>query len=476
MILSSIAWRNIGRNRKRSLIVMTAVAIGVAAGVFACGLIIGWSNQRIDAVIHVEQGHINLFHPEFLNNEDIEKSIPESNDVLQYLEQQPEIKAIAKRYLVSALASTPYGTTALMLNGVDPEIEMLVSELHTKTINPESVYLNPLDENTIFISEKTAEDLRIKCYVLDEAALDSLHAFGMPENLIVRLIPDAGKRFNTLKQFERSLQNLYTQKELSRYGNQLSTAALRYRLRSKIVFTITDKNGALVNETFRVCGIFKTDNATFDRKNAFVPAKNLYPICGLKKNEIHEIVILLDEHSQLLRVQNNIKKAFPKLGVFNWKELVPDAGMMSDYMSLFNYIILGFILFALAFGIINTMLMSVLERTKELGMLMAIGMSRKKIFGMIVLETTYLSLSGATIGMFIGWVLILITGKTGLNFDSVGDGFEAMGWASSVYPSISADYFFGISFMVVVVSILSSIAPAIKALRLVPIEALKSDN
>ena len=476
MILSSIAWRNIGRNRKRSLIVMTAVAIGVAAGVFACGLIIGWSNQRIDAVIHVEQGHINLFHPEFLNNEDIEKSIPESNDVLQFLEQQPEIKAIAKRYLVSALASTPYGTTSLMLNGVDPEIEMLVSELHTKTINPESVYLNPLDENTIFISEKTAEDLRIKCYVLDEAALDSLHALGIPENLIVRLIPFAGKRFNTLKQFQRSLQTVFSQKELSRYGAHLSTAALRYRLRSKIVFTITDKNGALVNETFRVCGIFKTDNAAFDRKNAFVPAKNLYPICGLQKNEIHEIVILLDEHSQLSSVQNSIKKAYPKLGVYNWKALVPDAGMMSDYMSLFNYIILGFILFALAFGIINTMLMSVLERTKELGMLMAIGMSRKKIFGMIVLETTYLSLSGASIGMFIGWVVIFITGKTGLHFESVGEGFEAIGWSSSVYPSITPDYFFGISLMVVVVSILSSIAPAIKALRLRPIEALKSDN
>ena len=107
---------------------------------------------------------------------------------------------------------------------------------------------------------------------------------------------------------------------------------------------------------------------------------------------------------------------------------------MADYMTMYYFIIMGFILFALAFGIVNTMLMAILERTKELGMLMAIGMNRKRVFNMIMLETIFLTMVGAVAGMGLGWLLIAVTGHTGINFSSVGEGFEAFGWAAIVYP------------------------------------------
>ena len=72
--------------------------------------------------------------------------------------------------------------------------------------------------------------------------------------------------------------------------------------------------------------------------------------------------------------------------------------MMNDYMVMYYVIFIGIIMLALAFGIINTMMMTILERTKELGMLMAIGMNRKKIFSMIMLETVFLTLVGAVTG------------------------------------------------------------------------------
>jgi ABC-type antimicrobial peptide transport system permease subunit len=134
---------------------------------------------------------------------------------------------------------------------------------------------------------------------------------------------------------------------------------------------------------------------------------------------------------------------------------------------------MGIIFFALAFGIINTMMMAIMERIKELGMLMAIGMSKRKLFRMIMLETVFLTLVGSVSGMFLGAALIGVTGHTGLNFASIAEGFEAIGYSAVVYPSISGSFFFGVTVMVVVIGILSSVIPARKALKQNPVESLR---
>lgn len=149
--------------------------------------------------------------------------------------------------------------------------------------------------------------------------------------------------------------------------------------------------------------------------------------------------------------------------------------MMADFMSMYYYMIMGVIFFALAFGIINTMLMAVLERIKELGMLMAVGMNKKRVFSMIMLETIFLTLVGSMAGMIIGGALIGIFGQVGLNFASVQEGFEAFGWSAMVYPNIDISFFFGVTAMVIVIAILSSIIPARKALKLNPVEAIRTE-
>lgn len=158
-----------------------------------------------------------------------------------------------------------------------------------------------------------------------------------------------------------------------------------------------------------------------------------------------------------------------------WREIAPDAAMIADIMDVYYFIIMAIIFLALAFGIINTMLMAIMERIKELGMLMAIGMSKKKVFRMIMLETVFLTLCGSVVGMLLGAILLKITGHTGLDFSSVGEGFEAVGFAAVVYPNIEWGFFFAIIVLVIIVGVLSSIAPARKALKLKPIDALRTE-
>jgi ABC-type antimicrobial peptide transport system permease subunit len=161
--------------------------------------------------------------------------------------------------------------------------------------------------------------------------------------------------------------------------------------------------------------------------------------------------------------------------VNTWKELAPDAAMMNDFMIMYYLIFIGIVMFALAFGIINTMMMTILERTRELGMLMAIGMNRRKIFSMIMLETVFLTLVGAAVGMLGGWVIVTSLGKSGIHFSTWGEGFEAIGFAATVYPVITPSFFLIITIMVIATAIISSVWPARKALKLDPAEAIRTE-
>jgi len=184
---------------------------------------------------------------------------------------------------------------------------------------------------------------------------------------------------------------------------------------------------------------------------------------------------MLADISEASVVKRKLLQTTPQNSVSTWKELAPDAAMMNDYMVMYYFIFIGIILLALAFGIINTMMMAILERTKELGMLMAIGMNRKKVFKMIMLETTFLTGVGASAGIFAGWGLVEILAETGIRFSAWGEGFEAMGFSAVVYPFITVDFFIFIVLMVIVTSILASIGPARKALKLNPVETLRTE-
>ena len=189
----------------------------------------------------------------------------------------------------------------------------------------------------------------------------------------------------------------------------------------------------------------------------------------------HEIAILLNNIDDADIVKEKLSRISGDNSVRTWKELAPDAAMMNDFMIMYYFIFIGIIMLALAFGIINTMLMAILERTKELGMLMAIGMNRRRIFKMIMLETIFLTFVGAMAGILSGWAITEALGKTGIHFAGWGEGFEAIGFAARVYPVVTPEFFVFTTIMVIATAIISSIWPARKALKLNPVEALRTE-
>ncbi len=406
MILS-IAWRNIWRNKLRSLVVILAVCLGLFGTLFMMAISNGMVEQKIDASIHNEISHIQVHHPDYIQDPSLSFYIDSASKVRNEIADIPGVIAVSGRINVMAMASTAANAAGVTVNGVDPEQEKSVTRIHEYII--EGDYFITKGKNApVVISKKLCEKLKAK-------------------------------------------------------------------LNSKIVITIQHTSGDIAYGLFRVTGIYKTSNNLFDEPNIFVKMEDLTSLTGFDAGKVTEFGILLEQSDMTDHVTAVLKGKFPLLDVMSWKEIEPLLVAMSAMMDQFGYFLLIIILIAMAFGIINTMTMAVLERTREIGMLMAVGMNRRKVFLMIMSETIFLSLVGTLFGIIISAVTIYLTGLSGINFSAWTEGYESLGYSAMVFPSLYFDFYIGMTILVIITAVVSSIYPARKALRFNPAAAIREE-
>jgi len=290
---------------------------------------------------------------------------------------------------------------------------------------------------------------------------------------LVGINPDQEQQVTNLH--EKLVEGNYfeeTKKNQLVIGKKLADK-LKVKLRSKVVVTLTEMDGTLTGGAFRVTGIYQTANSEYDERKAFVRASDLKRLINIDEKAGHELAILLKENNMEQKVADQLKTEFSNLEVMSWLEIMPDMKMMNESMNLMMYIFVVIILLALGFGIVNTMLMVILERIKEIGMLMAIGMNKIRVFSMIVLETIYLSLTGGVIGIALAVVLTAITGKTGLDLSLWAEGLNSLGFDAVIYPEIGFDAVIVVTFLVILTGVIAAIYPARKAIKLKPADALR---
>ena len=471
----SIAWKNVWRNKKRSLVVIVATTLGIIAGVLLVGIMEGWIRTRLDDAVNNEVSHIQIHNIDYLRNEEINLTIEDIDKITRSLDSLNEVSGWVRRTKIIAMASTPWATAGVIIYGIDPEKEKQVTSISKKIIPDGGEYLDPRRPGSILISDKTAELLKLKQYIITDSIIEELKTEKIPETVLIKLGILKDIRFRSPGDFSDALKKEFSRRELDRFGQMITGKALDYRIRNKVQVTISDREGNPVQGIFRVCGIYKTTNTGYDQTTVFVNAGDLASLYGGGEVITHEIAVLLKNIDDAGIVGEKLSLVSGKNSVRTWKELAPDAAMMNDFMIMYYFIFIGIIMLALAFGIINTMLMAILERTKELGMLMAIGMNRRRIFNMIMLETIFLTIVGAVTGIISGWAIIAVLGKTGIHFAGWGEGFEAIGFAARVYPVVTPGFFVFTTIMVIVTAIISSIWPARKALKLNPVEALRTE-
>ena len=248
---------------------------------------------------------------------------------------------------------------------------------------------------------------------------------------------------------------------------------LHLKVRSKLVASIQNINNDIITSSFRVEGIYQTNNSVFDESSIFVREGDLRKITGLMEG-YHEVAIRCKSIDQTDAVLDRLHREITRDKVEGWKDIAPELGYAQEMMSSMIYLFMGIVLLALAFSIINTMLMAVLERKKELGMLMAIGMNKWRIFSMITLETLFIAMIATPIGMLLSWGVIAYFQRHGIDLSMVAEGLSSLGVGSKIYTFLPTKEYWIITLMTLVVAFLSSLFPARRALKLRPTEAIST--
>lgn len=408
---------------------MIAVTIGMIGGIFSSAVFKGMSDQRVNEAIKYETSHIQIHHPKFMENQELKYTLDNSGEMADQIEAMPEVQSMSRRMEIPVMIKSTATGTGVQLMGIDPEKEREVTAIF------DAVY--------------------------DSTDLIEQYGFEDPERISRFLKDSCGSYFG--KQ-SRSNQIVI--------GEELAEK-LKVDVKSKVVVNLQTTDGNLTGGVFRVAGIYRITNSAFENTVAFVEKDALAELTGLNQSSAHELAIRLNDDNELITFMNKLEAQYPDLSVMSWKDIQPELGMITEWLDVMLYFVMVIILLALGFGIVNTMLMVVMERVKELGMLMAIGMNRIRVFTMIMLETIFLSLTGGVVGMVLAAFLINYFGETGINLKAFTQGLEAMGYNPMLYPEIGTAFYFSITVLIILTAIVASVYPAIKALKMNPAEALR---
>ncbi len=398
----SLSWKNIWRNRARSLVVIVAVILGTGAGVFMSAFMYGMSMQMVKSEMENYTSHIQIHTKEYKNEVLPAYFISNADSLVTELSKLPFVKNITARSVLTGLASTSSSSYGVSVRGIDIETEHDVTQIHT--FITEGNFLESRRSNSIVIGEKLAQRLNLE-------------------------------------------------------------------IRSKVVLNFQDVDNNLTAAAFRVTGIFKSSNSRFDETNVFVKKEHLNSLINADGIS-HEIALLVDDFKMADTYRDSLKLN-AELIAESWGDISPSLRYMDSMVGTMLYIVMVIILIALTFGIINTMLMAVLERQQELGMLMAVGVNKSKTFSMILIETFMLAIVGAPIGIFLAWLGIQSLGETGINVSAWAQGFEEYGIGTIIYPELQPEYYLNVGILIFITTLIAALYPSYKALKLNPVEAIR---
>ena len=400
------------KNIWRNKVRSAIILLAITLGLIAGVFTVAFMNGMINQKVE-DVINIEMTHLQINTQKFIDDSEIENLFSDSVLESQirliPEVKGVSPRILLTAMVATPHKTGGAQVAAIYPAKEKQVSQIDRYIPDSLGNFFTDNQQNSIVVGRKFAEKYQVN-------------------------------------------------------------------LHSKIVLSFADIHGEQVSAAFRICGIFHTNDPMYDEAKMFIRIDDARVLAGVAAGSIHELAIQLidNEDRTVEKVQSQIIPWLQKGEVVrNWKEISPIMKIYTGFVQIELMIIVAIILFALGFGIVNTILMSVLERKRELSMLMAIGMNRKKVMQLIMAESTVLTMLGGFLGMMIGLAIVLITGKTGIDMSATFGSYQQMGISTTIHPLITGMEFLIIAIMVIITGILSAVFPARTAMKINPAEGIR---
>ena len=402
-MLTTIAWRNLWRNHRRSLIMLTAIAIGLWGMIWMTALMRGMVDQMIDSSIRTLSGHIQIHAEGFLDDPSIEHSLPPATDnpALLALLESPHVTHWSERIRVPAVIRSERDVLGVTLVGINPQQESGLSFIADSVTEGE--YLEDAHDSHILVGRKLLERLETK----------------------------PGRR---------------------------------------IVLMSQDPDNNIAERGFRIGGIFDTELQATETSYVFTGIETARAMLKMGSG-VSEISLLGPDYRNLEALAADVRMAAGMADTRTWLELDTYMASMLDVMDGVIVIWFGIIFLALSFGLVNTLLMAVFERTREIGLLQALGMPPANILFMVLVESVIMLLIGLLAGNLLSWLTILPI-QDGIDISAVAAGLEWAGMSSTLLPAVKSSDVLLANAIVLVLGIAASLFPAWRASRKVPVEAI----
>jgi len=411
-----LAWRNIWRHRRRTINILLAMSLSLGMMMWYDGLIDGFNNAIYGNAIRVLGGNIQIHAAGYRAKVDSNPLLPLTNDaaVVEAALAHPDVISATRRIQTGGLLSNREGAFGVSLIGIDPEAEAA-----------------PIKEGN-----------------------------------------DAGKPLSLIA------QNIKEGEWLTSDGGDViligrgMADVMDVKVGDRITMVGSDIHKQNRQRTMTVAGIYDIGIPTLERQTAYISLAEAQALFGLDEQST-EIQVNIKRLGEEEKVVSALAPALPGYEVESWNQNYPELetaiNSKGAAMTVFGIIIISIA----AIGILNLLLMAVYERTREIGLLGAMGMKPRQIATLFVLEGALIGLVGAAAGVVVGLVINGISAKVGLDYSSYASMSDYMALINSrIYPSMGLQNIGWRAGTVVIISTLAAFIPAREASHREPAEAL----
>jgi ABC-type lipoprotein release transport system permease subunit len=399
-----LSWRNLWRNHRRTYIMLGAISIGVWAMIFMTALMRGMVDDMLNQGIRNLPGHIQIQHPDFLDDPSVANSIPEPAGELLAALNQAGAKRWATRIKVPAVIASERESRGINLLGVEPDAEADISGIPAQI--SAGRFLESNQDTGLVIGAKLAQRLET-------------------------------------------------------------------RLGKRVVVMSQDPDNNISERGFRIVGIYRAKMPGLEEFNVYAARDTLQQLLKIE-GQVSQIIIVGENFRDIDMLYQKVKQSIPaSLDIKPWYDIDSYLAAMFNMMDGFVLVWVIIIFLALSFGLVNTLVMAIFERVREIGLIQALGMRPALIVYQILLESLLLLL----IGLGIGNSLAILTVKpleSGLDISAVAEGMAMMGASSTLYPSLTLYDMVLANSVVVILGVLTSILPAWRAAKMDPVQALNT--
>ena len=400
-----LAWRNIWRHRRRTVIIVLAMGLSLGMMMFYDGLMDGFNDAIAGNAVRVLGGNVQVHAEGYREKVDSNPLLPLANDagVVQAALSHPDVIAAARRIQTGGLVSNREGAFPMTIIGIDPEAEAPVSLIAEHIA--EGRYLEPTDEDSILIGKGLAE-------------------------------------------------------------------ALAIHVGDRVTMVGSDTNKQNRQRTMTVIGIYDIGIPSMEKATSYISlieAQNLFNLRG-KSTEVQITLKRVGLESTVIAA---LAPALPGYEVESWANNYPELGNAVGRKNIVMDIFSVIIIMIAGIGILNLLLMAIYERTREIGLLGAMGLKPRQIATTFILEGTLIGVVGVIAGIAIGLMTNLSLMQVGMDYSQFAGVTEYMALISGkVYPTLGVSKLFGRATTILIIAALAALIPAMIASRREPSEAL----